>query len=186
MGRAFDVYKNAPGEEETSRPARFPNLCFCLRFLLFVDAVPGKYCALFVWNCFLEQERYNQQSICCNVCIGKAGSPPLLWMGLHGEWLVRLWVENSDQTLWVGGQHLCEQCQLQLCLIHCLSSKTVIWAPLPDFANLSNGRASAEYRMWVSCIVMITVDHRLSTSNFLWSVNWYKPLDPALGHMNTM
>lgn len=56
MRIAFDVYKNAPGEEETSHPARLPNLCFCLRFLLFVEAVPGKYYALFVWNCFLEQK----------------------------------------------------------------------------------------------------------------------------------
>lgn len=166
----------------------FPTYVFIWVFFLFVEAVPGKYYALFVWNCFLEEERCNQQAICCNVWVGKAGSPPLLWMGLRGEWLVGLSGKQWPETLGEWAAFVWAVPTPALCLICCLSIKTIIWSPLHDFVNLSNGTASVEYRMYVSCVITLKMDPQtlLSTPDFLRSVNWYKPLDPALDHKNTV
>lgn len=93
------------------------------------------------------------------------------WPETLGEWAAFVWAVPAPA----------------LCLICCLSIKTIIWPPLPDFVNLSNGGASAEYR--IECVSCCHTDNGsqtiLGTPKFLRSVKWCKPLDPALGHMNT-
>lgn len=92
------------------------------------------------------------------------------WPETLGEWAAFVWAVPAPA----------------LCLICCLSIKTIIWPPLAGFVNLSNGAASAEYRMCVSCCHTDNGSQTLlSKPKFLRSVKWCKHLEPALGHMNT-
>lgn len=111
------------------------------------------------------------------------------WGSMVSGWLDCEWETVTRDSGGVGSICVWAVPAPALCLICCLSIKRIIWPPLPAFVNLSNGRASAEYRMCVSCVIMPAMGHRpcsahLTSLEVKTGINlWIQPYGPYEHHV---
>lgn len=162
---AFDVYKNAPGKEEPSHLPDFPTCVFicvfyCLWKLSQANTTPYLFGVVF-WK--RKGVISRQSAVMCELA-KQVVHLYFGWGSMVSGLLDCEWETVTRDSGWVGSFCVWAVPAPALCLI-CLSIKTIIWPPLPDFVNISNARASAEYRKCVSCVVTLTMDHRPSSAH---------------------